>query len=193
MELNRGRLLTLFLPVVLLGSFACSAGGPETPEELARRVVTALKEGKLEPLEGAMITPDDIEEMVATVRRNGPATAIEEIEGEVERKGGPEQTAESLRERHRVSLAQVLEFARGLDEPIDWSKAEFAGLIEERCRIRREAGLDNGDFYLWVGVGEKRYAILLKKCIKMERGWVLTAGMRLNKSLGSLADVPEDE
>lgn len=190
---NRWAALTWIFAVAAAVLAGCSAGGAETPEAIARMAIKALKAGKLDPLDAAMMTAADVEEMVATVRRNGTAAAIEEAEGEVERNGGPEKLAEKLTERNREGLKEVLEFARGLEEPIDWSKAEFGGMIEERTRIRREAGLRNGDLWFWVKVGEKRYAVELDSCVELERGWVCYGGMGLSKSMGSLAANPEEE
>ena len=162
---------------------ACSGGGgAETPEDLARMAFDALKADSFEPFAGAVPTVADLEEMLEDVREKAGEAEYEEGRKWMEGKGGKEAVVANYIEERREEVKETRKALAEAVPAIDWSKAEFGGILEDETKRSERQGIEKVDFYFHIDCGEVKYAVKIDDCFKISRGWVTMDGIRYNES-----------
>ena len=82
---------------------------------------------------------------------------------------------EKAREQAVDMLQRVGEAAA---EEMDWTEAEFGGVVEEKLKLKDVKGIKAGDIWFTVVSGKETFVFQLKDCVLADRGWITPDGIR---------------
>ncbi|MFV1960187.1 MAG: type II secretion system protein GspG, partial [Planctomycetota bacterium] len=96
---------------------------------------------------------------------------------------------EKLAARARAACENTFRDARAsAAKEFDWSKAEFAGLVEDRNEIVSLNGIKSADIHFRVKAGDTEAVFRVAQCFKGPRGWVTTGGIAFRPGPYGLAN-----